>query len=56
MIIQVTCALIFKEKKLLITQRSEKMNHPFRWEFPGGKMLSGETPEKCLKREIKEEL
>lgn len=41
---------------MLITQRSESMPHPFQWEFPGGKMKPGESPERCIKREIREEL
>lgn len=55
-IIPVTCAIIFFEGKVLATQRSEKMDLPGKWEFPGGKMEPHESPEECLKREIKEEL
>lgn len=55
-IIDVTCAIIFKEEKILLTQRSEKMKLPLLWEFPGGKVENGETAEVCLLREIKEEL
>lgn len=54
--IDVTCAIILKENKILVTQRSEKMNLPLKWEFPGGKIEENETPENCLLREIKEEL
>lgn len=54
--IRVTCALIEKEGKVLITQRSAAMSQPLMWEFPGGKIESGETEEACLAREIKEEL
>ncbi|MDA3822308.1 MAG: (deoxy)nucleoside triphosphate pyrophosphohydrolase [Bacteroidales bacterium] len=52
----VTCAILIRGSKVLIAQRSEKMSHPLRWEFPGGKLKSGESPESCVKREIKEEL
>jgi 8-oxo-dGTP diphosphatase len=38
------------------TQRSAVDKLPLMWEFPGGKVEDGETPEECLKREIKEEL
>ena len=54
--IEVTCALIMDGKQVLVTQRSEQMPHPLKWEFPGGKLRSGESPEKCIVREIHEEL
>lgn len=54
--LQVTCAIIQKEDKILICQRSEKMKLPLKWEFPGGKIEEGESKKECLKREIKEEL
>ncbi len=54
--IEVTCAIIEKEDKVLCAQRSELMNLPLKWEFPGGKLEIGETLEICLIREIKEEL
>ncbi|MFC2091046.1 (deoxy)nucleoside triphosphate pyrophosphohydrolase, partial [Bacteroidota bacterium] len=47
---------LIKESKLLLAQRSEQMSHPLMWEFPGGKLHKGESPEKCIKREIMEEL
>ncbi len=55
-IINVTCAIIEKDNKVLVAQRSEKMNLPLKWEFPGGKVKNGETDIDCLKREIQEEL
>ncbi len=54
--IEVTCALIMDGDQVLVTQRSESMPHPLKWEFPGGKLLSGETPERCIVREIREEI
>ena len=54
--IQVTCAIILKEGKILAAQRSETMSLPLKWEFPGGKLMEGETEEECLQREIQEEL
>lgn len=54
--IEVTCALIMDGEQVLVTQRSEQMPHPLKWEFPGGKLLSGEIPERCIVREIGEEL
>ena len=54
--IEVTCAVIMDREQVLVTQRSEQMPHPLKWEFPGGKLKSGETPERCIIREIREEL
>lgn len=54
--IKVTCACIIKDGKILITQRGPESDHPFLWEFPGGKIKAGETAEECIKREIWEEL
>lgn len=52
----VTCAIIQKENKILICQRSKEMKLPLKWEFPGGKIEEGESKKECLRREIKEEL
>lgn len=55
--IKVTCAIIVDEEGMvLVTQRSERMKLPLKWEFPGGKVEAGESFENCLKREISEEL
>jgi 8-oxo-dGTP diphosphatase len=55
--IQVTCAIIRNEKnEILVVQRGEATDHPFKWEFPGGKVAPGETEEECVIREVKEEL
>lgn len=54
--IQVTCALLILKGKVLVTQNNELSDHPFQWEFPGGKIKLGETEEACIIREIKEEL
>jgi 8-oxo-dGTP diphosphatase len=54
--LKVTCAIILKDKKILVVQRSENMKLPLKWEFPGGKMENGENEENCIKREIREEL
>lgn len=54
--IEVTCAIVMDGSKVLVTQRSEHMAHPLKWEFPGGKLKEGETPERCIIREIREEL
>lgn len=54
--INVTCAIIFVYKKILVTQRSEDMKLPLKWEFPGGKVEENENEIECIKREIKEEI
>lgn len=54
--IEVTCAIIVEMNKVLATRRSETMPHPFKWEFPGGKLKAGESLEACIVREIREEL
>ncbi len=54
--IKVTCAIIKIEDKILVTQRSEKMKLPLKWEFPGGKLEEDENEIECVKREIKEEI
>lgn len=52
----VTAAVIFDEDKVLITRRPDDKRHPGFWEFPGGKVDPGESPEEALCREIREEL
>ncbi|MDX5348631.1 MAG: (deoxy)nucleoside triphosphate pyrophosphohydrolase [Hymenobacteraceae bacterium] len=54
--IHVTCAIILKDEKVLLVQRSEHMPQPLEWEFPGGKVDAGETETACLIRKIQEEL
>jgi 8-oxo-dGTP diphosphatase len=52
----VTCGIIERAGKVLCTRRSGTMSHPLKWEFPGGKIKEGESPEECLQRELREEL
>ena len=54
--IEVVAAIIFDEQgRIFATQRGYGEWKDW-WEFPGGKMESGETPQQALKREIREEL
>jgi 8-oxo-dGTP diphosphatase len=55
--LDVTCAIIRNEENdILVVQRGEKTDHPYKWEFPGGKTNSGESNEEGIIREISEEL
>ena len=54
--LHVTCAIIERNGVVLAAQRSAIMSQPLKWEFPGGKIDPGETPEECLIREILEEM
>lgn len=52
----VAVALIDQENRVLLAQRPPDKDMAGLWEFPGGKVHKGETPEEALCREIKEEL
>lgn len=54
--IRVTAAVIIEQGRVLATQRHERSAMGGKWEFPGGKIEPGETPEACLRRELREEL
>lgn len=54
--IEVAAGLVFREGKLLITQRQTGAHLGGLWEFPGGKREPNETFEECLVRELREEL
>ena len=54
--IPVTCVVLLHEGKVMAAQRAAHMDLPGCWEFPGGKVEEGESPESCLVREVLEEL
>jgi len=53
---RVVAALIVKNGKLLVCQRTRHQTMPLKWEFPGGKIEEGEQPRDALRRELDEEL
>ncbi len=52
----VACALVDADRRVLIAQRPQGKQLAGLWEFPGGKIEPGETPEAALIRELREEL
>src|SRR5215471_5047335 len=55
--ISVVVAIIERaDRRILIGQRRRSDTSPLKWEFPGGKVRDGETPEASLARELREEL
>lgn len=56
LLLVVACALVDADRRVLIAQRPEGKSMAGLWEFPGGKVEKGETPEEALIRELAEEL
>jgi len=54
--LQVVAAILEREGRVLVCQRRPDQSHPLKWEFPGGKVEAGESPEQALARELEEEL
>ena len=54
--LEVVAAILEQDGRVLIGQRRPEQSHPLKWEFPGGKVEPGETPEEGLRRELEEEL
>jgi 8-oxo-dGTP diphosphatase len=53
---RVVAALIVRNGKILVCQRTKHQTMPLKWEFPGGKIEEGEQPRNALRRELEEEL
>lgn len=56
LLLVVACALVDADRRVLIAQRPMDKAMAGLWEFPGGKVEAGETPEQALIRELQEEL
>lgn len=56
LILVAACALIDRDGRILLAKRPEGKAMAGLWEFPGGKLADGETPEAALVRELEEEL
>jgi 8-oxo-dGTP diphosphatase len=53
---EVAVGILVRNQTVLAGQRRRSVRYPLKWEFPGGKLEPGETPEQALIRELREEL
>lgn len=54
--IVVSAAIVIRDGKIMLCQRKPEARLGLKWEFPGGKLESGESPQQALERELREEL
>jgi 8-oxo-dGTP diphosphatase len=54
--IRVVAGILIRGDEILICQRTRHQTKPLKWEFPGGKIETGEQPRDALRRELEEEL
>ena len=52
----VSAGIVVHQGKILLAQRKPGGSHGLKWEFPGGKLESSESPQAALERELREEL
>lgn len=52
----VAAAVVEREGRVMLCQRLPDAHNALKWEFPGGKLEAGESPEAALARELREEL
>lgn len=55
-LVEVAIALVWREQRLLVSLRPAHVHLWGLWEFPGGKLLAGESPLLCAEREVSEEI
>ena len=52
----VSAGVIHRDNRIMLCQRKPEVHNGLKWEFPGGKLEPGESPEEALARELREEL
>lgn len=55
-LVRVAAAALIRNDEILLCQRAKSARYALKWEFPGGKLEIGETPEEAVRRELREEL